>query len=268
MTTEKDPTDNPESGRNRRKRDRLALNLPIRVTCRETLTSGWEEVTRLIDVTPFGAGFKISRPVKSGRLLCLTMPLPRPLRCYDHIEPQYRVWCLVRHVREQIKEGEKTIFTIGAAFIGKHPPTSFERDPTTVYEILAPNELGFWHLREVLPEKPVLVGEKSQTGNNEAKDDGRRVTRHPIPLTVRIDVFDENGETVSTEMTVTENINSHGALVLTTLTIERGRFVRLTSDQYNVSLTAVVRRRRVGEDGIARLHLEFIDKQFPLEEIG
>ena len=268
MTSEKDLADDPEDGRNRRKRERLALSLPIRVTCRETLTSEWEEVTRLIDVTPFGAGFRLSRPIESGRLLRLTMPLPRPLRCYDHIEPQYVVWCLVRHVREQKKEGENSTYTIGAAFIGKRPPASFERNPATIYEILAPDELGFWLLREVVPATTEAVGEPAQSGTNKPIDEGRRVTRHPIPLTVRIDVFDESGEISSSEMTATENINSHGALVFTTLTIERGRFVRLTSDQYNVSLTAVVRRRRIGEDGIARLHLEFIDRQFPLEEIG
>jgi hypothetical protein len=93
------------------------------------------------------------------------------------------------------------------------------------------------------------------------------MTRHPIPLTVRIEVFDENGKTVSSEMTVTENVNPSGAAVFTTLDVDRGRFVRMTCDQYNITVVAVIRRRRIGADGIARLHLEFIDRQFPLEGI-
>jgi hypothetical protein len=133
-----------------------------------------------------------------------------------------------------------------------------------LYEVLASDELGFCRLRE--------ISGTSKVGSNAvpAKDlgaDGRRMTRHPIPLTVRIEVFDENGKTVSSEMTVTENVNPSGAAVFTTLDVDRGRFVRMTCDQYNITVVAVIRRRRIGADGIARLHLEFIDRQFPLEGI-
>lgn len=253
------------TGKNRRKRDRLELSLPIRVRCRESLEHDWEEITRLIDVTPFGAGFALTRPMEVGRLLLLTMPLPRQLRCYDHIEPQYKMWALVRHVRKTTDEkAEKQLYNIGVAFVGKRPPASYETDPTTLYEVLAADELGFCRLSETFGTS------KIGTTAIPAKDlgaDGRRMTRHPIPLTVRIEVFDENGKTVSSEMTVTENVNPSGAAVFTTLDVDRGRFVRMTCDQYNITLVAVVRRRRIGADGIARLHLEFIDRQFPLEGI-
>jgi len=39
----------------------------------------------------------------------------------------------------------------------------------------------------------------------------------------------------------------------------------MTSTQYQISVVAVVRARRVGANGIPRLHLEFVDKQWPLE---
>lgn len=263
MPSLKTLTDNNLSEKNRRKRDRLELSLPIRVRCRESLEHEWEEITRLIDVTPFGAGFSLTRPTEIGRLLYLMMPLPRQLRCYDHLEPQYRMWCLVRHVRK-IEKDSKTLYNIGVAFVGKRAPASFEKDPTTLYEVLAQDELGFCRLKEVFGTS------KTNTGAASSKDlgaDGRRMTRHPIPLTVRIEVFDENGKTISSEMTVTENVSTSGAAVFTTLDVERGRFVRMTCDQYNISVVAVVRRRRMGADGIARLHLEFIDRQFPLEGI-
>ena len=66
---------------------------------------------------------------------------------------------------------------------------------------------------------------------------------------------------------MTENISRRGAAVFTTLLVERGRLVRLTSTQYQLSIVAAVRGRRAGPDGIMRLHLEFVDRQWPLEGI-
>jgi len=42
----------------------------------------------------------------------------------------------------------------------------------------------------------------------------------------------------------------------------------MTSAQYRISIIAAVRARRMGDNGIPRLHLEFVDKQWPLEDIG
>ena len=97
--------------------------------------------------------------------------------------------------------------------------------------------------------------------------DLRPETRHNIPMDVTVEAFDEKGEVAASESTVTENISRRGAAVFTTLDVARGRFVRLTSKQYGISVVAAVRARRTGPDGITRLHLEFVDKQWPLEGI-
>jgi hypothetical protein len=97
--------------------------------------------------------------------------------------------------------------------------------------------------------------------------DKRRQTRHTIPVEVSVEVFGNEGEERISEKTVTENISRQGAAVFTSLNIERGRFVRLTSEHYQVSALAAVRSRRVGPDGIARLHLEFVGGEWPLEGI-
>src|ERR671939_1204505 len=86
-------------GKSRRRRERLELSLPVRVFGRESEDYEWVEHTRLLDVTPFGVRFAISRPTEPGRLLHLTLPMPRQLRCFDHVEDQYRVWMLVRNMR-------------------------------------------------------------------------------------------------------------------------------------------------------------------------
>ena len=79
-----------------------------------------------------------------------------------------------------------------------------------------------------------------------------------------IEALDEGGRVSERETTVTENISRRGAAVFTSLDLAHGRYVRMTSVQYQISVIAAVRARRTGENGIPRLHLEFVDKQWPL----
>jgi PilZ domain len=244
-------------GKSKRMRERLELSLPVRVQGRESEDYEWVELTRLMDVTPFGARFSIARPTEPGRLLHMTLPMPRQLRCFDHVEHQYRIWALVRNVRmAPASSSDKRIrYEVGVAFVGKRPPASFEIDPTKRYEVAAsPAESGMWSVQEQ-PDRTSMPG------------DLRPETRHNIPMDVIVEAFDENGQVSASETTVTENISRRGAAVFTTLNVARGRFVRLTSKQYQISVIAAVRARRTGADGIPRLHLEFVDKQWPLEGI-
>jgi len=120
----------------------------VRITCRETLGYEWTEMSRLVDVTPFGARLRLKRPTEVGRLLLLTMAMPRPLRCFDHVEDQYRVWSLVRHLRTlDSAKYLGAVIEIGVAFVGKLPPASFTKDPATRYEI-ANLQAGMWIVQE------------------------------------------------------------------------------------------------------------------------
>lgn len=240
-------------------RERLELSLPVRIFGRESEAHDWVEKSRLIDVTPFGARFAISRPTERGRLLHLTMPMPRQLRCFDHVEDQYRVWALVRNIKVlEGVDGKPMRYEVGVAFIGKRAPESFDIDPTTRYEVAkSVTETGLWEIYEL-----------EQTARQAATDQPRPETRHHIPIEVIVEALDENGHVSERETTVTENISRRGAAVFTTLNVMRGRFVRVTSAQYKIAVIAAVRARRTGENGIPRLHLEFVDKQWPLEELG
>ena len=115
-----------------RRRTRIPLSLPIRVFCRESADYEWTEQSRLIDVTQFGAGFTLKRPVDVGRLIRLMIPLPSQLRCFDHVEPMYSVWSLVRHTAAiaRAKHQESALFRVGVGFVGKQAPASYEADPT------------------------------------------------------------------------------------------------------------------------------------------
>ncbi|MBD0325007.1 MAG: PilZ domain-containing protein [Pyrinomonadaceae bacterium] len=245
--------------KSKRMRERLELTLPVRVHYREREDYEWVEMTRLIDVTPFGARLSLAHPTEPGRLLHLTMPMPRQLRCFDFVEPQYRIWALVRNLSMLPPSDNKNArFAVGVAFIGKRPPPSYELDPTKRYEVAGSvTESGLWLLREMTERAAVHT----------PTDDPRPETRFNLPVEVVIEVYDEKGEINTRETTVTENISRRGAAVFTTLDVELGRLVRMTSSQYQLTVVAAVRARRPGPDGIMRLHLEFIDRQWPLEGI-
>jgi hypothetical protein len=233
----------------KRIRERLPLSLPVRVRGRETPSFEWSEITRLSNVTPFGAGFTLRHPTEKGRLLHMTIPMPRQLRVFDHIEDQYRIWAVVRYIKTSIVE-KQTVFDVGVAFIGKRPPASYEKEPwkrydisTTVFQALSAPE-------DVLKPFPA--------------EDQRAYTRHNIAVDMRIEIVDPSGEVIETEHTVTENISTKGATLFTTLEIPPGRFVRLTSEQYRITAHAAIRARNTGADGVPRIHVEFIDKEWPL----
>ena len=231
----------------KRIRERLPLHLPVRVQGRDTPTFEWTEITRLANVTPFGAGFTLKHPTERGRLLFMTIPMPRQLRVFDHVEDQYRIWAIVRYMKPAIVDGQ-SIFNIGVAFIGKRAPASYETEPWKRYDI---NTNVFQALSKA---EEILIPITDQ----------RVQTRYNIAVDMRIELIDPDGKVTESEHTVTENISTKGATLFTTLQIPQGRFIRLTSEQYGVTAHAAIRSRSTGADGVPRIHVEFIDREWPL----
>jgi hypothetical protein len=223
----------------------------MRVACRESPDYHWVEQTRLVDVSHFGAGFTLTRPVEPGRLVRLSIPLPHQLRCFDHAEPQYAVWSLVRHASaiRRARHQQEVLFRVGVAFLGKRPPRAYEEDPTIRYEPLPIDggQTTLWKVGERRPDKQ------------------RRETRLIIPLEVLIETFDESGRPAIQEHTVTETMSTLGTCVPTNLSVGVGRIVRVTSTRDHVSVFAAIRSRKLAPDGVPRLGLEFIGERWPLE---
>lgn len=248
----------PAPGKEGRRINRLGLAVPVRVECKVNQTVTWNEITRMSDVSAFGAGFNLPRPIKRGRLIYMTVPLPRQLRNYDFIEPQYRIWGLVRHcVPFHKSPTAPETYAIGTAFIGKYPPNSYLEDPSKIYDAVQHEGENFWQVTEADPNPD----------ESNLPKEYRRHSRYPIPISVMLELLNDEGQVQAGEFSVTENISLSGASVFTTLKASVGSFIRLTSDQYNASIVAVVRGKRDGQDGFPRLHLEFIDRYFPLEGI-
>lgn len=248
----------PPVKKNDRRIQRVSLALPVRVESKVNRTYAWDEVTRLNDVSAFGAGFNLRRPLKRGRLVQMTIPLPRQLRCYDYMEPQYKVWALVRRCIPVSNQKSEETYAIGVAFIGRNPPSSFIHDPAKLYDITELTAQNQWQVVEA-DENP---------DESELSKDNRRHTRFAIPVGIVLETVDgEERIMTGSEMTITENISLGGAAIMTTLDTEIGAFVRVKSEQYNVSIISIVRGKRIGKDGITRLHVEFIDRFFPLDGI-
>ena len=233
-----------------RRRARLPLRLPIHVVCRETAEYQWTEPSRLVDVNHFGAGFVLTRPIDVGRLVQLIIPLPHQLRCFDYSETMYSVWGLVRHASavSTTEADEQARFRVGVGFIGKHPPLSFEKDPTTRYDPLLVNvgSASTWRLARAQFAKQ------------------RREPRLVIPLEVLVETLDGNGQPCQREHTVTETISTLGTCIPTNLDVGVGRILKLSSVTDGVSIFAAIRSREVAVDGITRVGLEFIGDRWPL----
>ena len=183
--------------------------------------------------------------------------MPRQLRCYDYLEPQYRIWGLVRRCVAIGDNPQAETYAIGIAFIGKNPPTSYQDNPAKLYDLSEREDGGLWQLREAdtMPDESDLPAYL------------RRHTRFAIPESLLLEMLDENGDVIASEVSVTENISVGGAAVFTSFDISNGAFLRVKSERHDLSIISIVRGRHVGPDGIVRLHLEFIDHLYPLEGI-
>jgi len=248
---------NTESEKDNRRIGRFSLGLPIRVEARAGDGVDWNEITRLNDVSAFGAGFNLHRSVKCGRLLLMTIPMPRKMRCYDFVEPQYKIWGLVRSCVNKENSPTDKQHAVGVAFIGKTPPQSYLDDPAKLFEICRSKDGNLWNVVDA-PNMPDILRQPK---------DSRRHSRLSIPANITVEKIDADGNVTASEPTVTENLSLSGAAVFSTLDVKIGEFVRVISEQYDVSIISVVRGKRFGQGGIPRLHIEFIDRFFPLEGI-
>lgn len=142
----------------------------------------------------------------------------------------------------------KTVFNVGVAFIGKRPPDSYEKEPWKRYDISTSTFQALAKPEDIL--MPIT--------------DQRTHTRYNIAVDMRLELVNVDGVVSDSEHTVTEDISVKGATIFTTLQIPQGRFIRLTSDQYGVTAHAAIRSRSTGADGVPRIHVEFIDREWPL----
>ena len=151
-----------------------------------------------------------------------------------------------------------------AASLGAQPPS---RIATTPEALIA--SAVFFHGRSVVVQqklvtdrdltrlattaKPVYVFWKDRPGGDEGE------VRGEFWDLGRIEARDSRFTGI--------DLSLGGASVFTSFNVDVGTFLRVTSERHDVTIISIVRGKHIGGDGIIRLHLEFIDRHFPLEGI-
>jgi hypothetical protein len=210
----------------------------------------WKEVAELVSVSATGASFNLPRQCEAGTLVSLMVPLAEYLRCYDYDKEFYSVWGLVQHC-EPMTSDDPSNFHVGVAFIGKHCPESYRKDPQQHYRISGVDDDGMWSVAELkTPFKK------------------RADVRFWRPVDLYLALINTKDGATGGERTVAENVSRSGAAVFTTLNVGIGDRVKFISEQYDFSGLAVVCNTQVNEeDNRTRLHLKFVEAVFPVETL-
>ncbi|MEZ5345091.1 MAG: PilZ domain-containing protein [Pyrinomonadaceae bacterium] len=245
----------PPDQNEKRRIKRVSISLPVRIAGKNSDLTDWHEMSRTIDVSSYGAGFLLEHEVERGQLLKLTLPMPQQLRSFDFMGTHYNVWGIVTGCGKNSKDENKSL--VGTAFIGNNPPHSYIQNPGQLYQIQFDNDDGSYRLK---PTEKIIE-------NASRPEVYRQHSRYDIPISVTIEILDPGGNVLKRESTVMENVSLGGAAIFSSLEPEIGSELQVRSDQYNANLKAVLRGKRKGEDGIPRLHVEFIDGLFPLSGI-
>jgi hypothetical protein len=220
-----------KSGDNRRRCERFKLSIPVRVTGHDRRNGKWHEMAQTIDVSRTGVRLRLRRRVKHGTVLYVTLPLPTKLRAHGFAEQSYNVYTLVRRV-EPPKQGVRAV---GVEFIGEHPPAGFLDKPWAVFR----------------PQK---------WGGN----DRRRPDRQEQVEKLRIEYFDESMHSISREEARTENVSRYGLRISGTMAPAEFDLVMVSCPRLKFEGMAALRNRYLGKDGLERICVQLIDKEWPL----
>ncbi len=234
----------------KRRGERISLSLSAIVKFKENSDTFCKETTDLVSISRSGAGFYLKRECQVGQLVSLIMAMPRHLRCYDREKEMYRVWGLVQHC-SPVSGDNNSGYHVGIAFVGKSVPASYHENPLQSYRIAGMNENGTWHIVEAKTSFVV-----------------RRHPRYWVSLEISLSVLDDDKNMISDETAATENVSLSGAAVFSDLNADVGDSVNFDCVQHNFSALAIVRNRQTYDHQLPKLHLEFVNAAFPVEEIS
>ena len=216
---------------NRRRTDRFKLAIPARVAGVDgTADKKWSEITETLDISRTGVRLRLNRPVRYGMVLYLSLPLPPKLRSHGFADAGYNVYALVR----RIEPPKKGVRIIGLEFIGEHPPPGYLEKPWATFRT------------------------KRWAGNER-----RRAPRIERAEAVRIEYISAAMPSTVREEVMTENVSRTGLRVIVRAAPLEFDLLRITSTSRHFDGLAMLRNRFQGKDGLERLCLQFLDKEWP-----
>jgi PilZ domain len=216
----------------RRKHQRVSLDVPVRVQGHDADGTPWDEMTSSADASAGGASFRLTRPVNLGQVLFLSLPLPRSLRRYDLTQASYRVYGLVRDAAPDPGKPR-----IGVMFLGRHPPRGFEAEP------------GGRFLLASDPTPPAR--------------ERRRYRRLALFVNLKLCRRESPEGAAEEEQSVAENLSKRGARVMTSMPVAKGDILQVEELGGTFRTRAEIKNLYIGADGIPRLNLYFIEAETP-----
>jgi hypothetical protein len=219
---------------NRRRTDRYKLAIPARVVGVDGKADGngkWSEMTETLDVSRTGVRLRLNRPVRYGMVLYLSLPLPAKLRSHGFADNSYNVYALVR----RIEPPKKDVGVVGLEFIGEHPPPGYL-------------------------DRPWATFRTKRWGGNER----RRAPRIERAEAVRVEYISTAKASTIREEAMTENVSRTGLRVIVRAAPPEFDLLRITSATRRFDGLATLRNRFQGKDGLERLCLQFLDKEWPI----
>jgi hypothetical protein len=210
----------------RRRKNRLAIKVPVRVRGRETGGTAWEEVAASLDASEGGLAILMAHPVRTGQVLHLSVPLPSRYRQYDLTSSSYRVYGLVRSSR--LHEARARV---GVMFLGPQPPRGSDPLPAELYQ---------------------LPGDSPEVG------------RATASLLLRLEADEAPGGIAQQEHASVERLTPSSAVVrVKSLPVGRGTILSVEDAGGGFRTRAEVSVISIEERGHARLVLRVLDAPIP-----
>jgi hypothetical protein len=209
------------------------------------------EMTRLLDFDSDGAAFTLASPPEVGQLLRLTQPAAGGYVYGDSAEGSRETWALVwALVPACVGPSPRHIARV--LFCGSDVPRPVAESNSETYKYVLEDD---GRLR--------LQRDAARAGNSPDAN-RRRESRIYLPYEVSAQVLGDENEVQDSVLAVTENVSRRGAALRTTLVLPPNSHVRLVCEAANLTLDSIVRASRVGPDNVSRLHVEFLNGQWPL----
>jgi hypothetical protein len=216
---------------NRRRLERFALSIPVRVTGHDSFEGKWSEMAQSINVSKLGVSLKMAHRLMHNTVLHLTMPLPVKLRNHGHADPTYNVYAIVRRV-ELPSDGMRTV---GLEFLGEHPPRGYLDKPWKMFRTVK------W-----------------------SGKDRRQEPRKQLAEPLEVHFLTESLDSVDCQLGVTENISASGARIHVRTVPPSFDLIRVVGRQQRFESLAAVRNQFTASDGFDRLCIEFTERKWPV----
>lgn len=215
-----------QSADNRRKIERLKLALPVRVNGYDRTTGKWSEMSETIDVSRNGTMLRLRRRVRHRSVVHLSLPLPFELRSHSGLDPDYKVYALVRRV-DPPRDGRRIV---ALEFLGEKPPKGLSERPWGTFRIK-------WTGAERRREPRI---EKSEP--------------------VAIEYLDEALQPIRRDEAMSENVGLGGMRIRLSTPAPEFDLVRVIRGDEKGEILAAVSDQYVDKDDVERICVRFIGK--------